>query len=678
MKHVSYGKRCFALALLLISLWFSGYPQIFNKLEPVNTDSLKKLLDQKQGPEKLEVYFNIAEGYHVVRPDSCLKYATIAFDLAQSTGNPDIIARAGNLLGMAWYYKGSFDKSIEHLLEAADFFLSVNDTAGAYKAVTIIALNYIYSRNFEALKQYVQEVEQNYVPFIRDTLELYFIISGIGYSYSMVGDYELSNAYYDRSFEIAAEYPVGPALEAHFHSLKGLNYGWMQDYDNALKSYETANRFREQAKLPSYYNYLGETYLHLDSLDLALHYYQLYFNHYDERDRIVHFTQAYLDVGKIWLRKGRQDLAEDYYHKALGLAEWMYENKRFASTWEKDIATNYMTYQSVGKYREDQALELISNVRYELYRLYDQLALRGKALEEFIGYHEAKMKLNDFGQMAAIEEIRNRYEADKKEQTIAALSRDKELNDLRIRQFSTIMIALIGILMLGIILAILLVRMIRLRAGQKAIMLEQKLLRSQLNPHFIFNSLASIQNKIITEKPELATDYLARFSHLFRNILEGSAEEYIPLYKEIETAENYLELQSVRFAGKFSYKVLVDEKLDTESLFIPPMLTQPFIENAIEHGIKHKPAPGMILVKFDKQPGYLTIQVEDDGIGRKKAGELRKKQDKDHKSMATRIMQERIGIFNKRHKRKITMQIIDLENEHGEAKGTRVVFRVPA
>lgn len=677
MKHISPGKRCIVLVLLMMCTWLTGYPQIFNKLQKVNTDSLKNLLNHKQGPEKLEVYFSIAEGYYVIRPDSCLKYATIALDLAQSTGNPEIIARAKNVLGMAWYYKGNYDKSIEHLLEAAGYYLSINDTAKAYKATPIIALNYIYSRNFDAMKQYIQEVEQNFVPFIRDTMELYFIISAIGWVYYMIGEYELSNDYYNRSFEIAAEHPVGPVLEGHFYSLIARNYGLMHDYVKALKYYKKANIYRQKANLPPYYNYLGETYFQLDSLDQAMYHYRQYFEHYDEKDRILHFTHAYLNTGKIWLRKGRKDLAEEYYHKALGLAEWMYENKRFASTWEKDIATNYMTYQSVGKYREDQALELISKVRYELYLLYNRQSLKDKALEAFISYHEAMMKLNNFEQMAAIEEIRNRYEADKKEKTIASLSRDKELNDFRIEQFRVIMIALIGILLLGIIVAILLVRMIRLRAGQKAILLEQKLLRSQLNPHFIFNSLASIQNKIITEKPELATDYLARFSHLFRNILEGSAEEYIPLFKEIETAKNYLELQSVRFAGKFTYQVSVDEKLDTESLFIPPMLTQPFIENAIEHGIKHKAKPGRILVKFEKQPGILTILIEDDGIGRKMADDLLRQHNKYHKSMATEITRQRIKAINRRRTNKITMAITDLKDENGAASGTSVRFQVP-
>jgi sensor histidine kinase YesM len=106
------------------------------------------------------------------------------------------------------------------------------------------------------------------------------------------------------------------------------------------------------------------------------------------------------------------------------------------------------------------------------------------------------------------------------------------------------------------------------------------------------------------------------------------------------------------------------------------MLTQPFIENAIEHGLKGKPIPGTILVKFEKQPGMLTITIKDNGIGREKASQLLQN-NKDHKSMATKIMQERIKILNKKRKRKITMEIIDLKDDRGEAEGTMVMFSVP-
>ena len=128
---------------------------------------------------------------------------------------------------------------------------------------------------------------------------------------------------------------------------------------------------------------------------------------------------------------------------------------------------------------------------------------------------------------------------------------------------------------------------------------------------------------------------------------------------------------------KFDYSLFADEGLDTENTFIPPMLAQPFIENAIEHGIKHKKDKGLISIRFEQKNGGLELIIEDDGIGRKKAHELRMQYDKDHKSLATAITQERIAVLNRKLKHKITLEIIDLKDERGEAKGTRVVFGVP-
>jgi sensor histidine kinase YesM len=134
----------------------------------------------------------------------------------------------------------------------------------------------------------------------------------------------------------------------------------------------------------------------------------------------------------------------------------------------------------------------------------------------------------------------------------------------------------------------------------------------------------------------------------------------------------------VRFPDKFDYSLFVDERLDAENTSIPPMLAQPFIENAIEHGIKQKNAKGHISIRFEQYNGGMQLIIEDDGIGRKKAHELRMQYDKNHKSLATAITLERIAVLNRKLKRKITLDIIDLKDEHGEAKGTRVVFGVPA
>jgi sensor histidine kinase YesM len=189
--------------------------------------------------------------------------------------------------------------------------------------------------------------------------------------------------------------------------------------------------------------------------------------------------------------------------------------------------------------------------------------------------------------------------------------------------------------------------------------------------------LGSIQNSIINEEPDKAVKYLSRFSKLMRNILDSSHEETISMAEERSTIENYLELQKVRFPRKFDYSIEVDEEIDMENTFIPPMLAQPFIENAIEHGIKLKETKGNIRVRFKLNGKTMLYELEDDGIGRKKAQEILQKQNKDHKSLATSITQERIIVLNRKLKHKIKLEIIDLKDEQGEAAGTRVIFEIP-
>jgi len=198
-----------------------------------------------------------------------------------------------------------------------------------------------------------------------------------------------------------------------------------------------------------------------------------------------------------------------------------------------------------------------------------------------------------------------------------------------------------------------------------------------MNPHFIFNSLSSIQNFIVTEKPDKASIYLSKFSKLFRNILDNSVEEFVTLEKEISTIENYLELQKVRYAGKFDYRIDIANEIDAETMQIPPMLAQPFIENAIEHGIKHRETPGHINIRFSLKDRTLIFEVEDDGIGRQKAREIEIAQDPGHRSMSTSLTRERLANLNRKLHRKIVLEIIDLQNALGEAAGTRGVFGVP-
>jgi LytS/YehU family sensor histidine kinase len=264
-----------------------------------------------------------------------------------------------------------------------------------------------------------------------------------------------------------------------------------------------------------------------------------------------------------------------------------------------------------------------------------------------------------------------------KRQEIARLVRDNELRRLKMNRTKILFAGLGSAALIAFLVFVIWIQRKRFRSDQKAMLLEQKLLRSQMNPHFIFNSLTNIQNFILTEKPDKANIYLSKFAMLVRNILDNSVEEYVVLDKEISTLENYLELQKIRYSGKFDYRIHIADEIDIDSIKIPPMLAQPFIENAIEHGIKHRETPGHIDIRFSLKENFLIFEVEDDGIGRQKAREIAILKDPEHKSMATSLTRERLTNLNRKLKEKIQLEIIDLKNALGEATGTRVMFGIP-
>lgn len=197
-------------------------------------------------------------------------------------------------------------------------------------------------------------------------------------------------------------------------------------------------------------------------------------------------------------------------------------------------------------------------------------------------------------------------------------------------------------------------------------------LRSQMNPHFIFNALNSVNNFIAKSDERSANRYLSDFSTLMRSVLENSEQDYIPLSKELNLLELYIKLEHSRFPDKFDYKITIDEQLDIPSFQIPPMLLQPYIENAIWHGLRYKDEKGLLEVQvLSNGDNELKICITDDGIGRKKSAELKTQHQKKQRSKGMGNIKQRVSILNDMHKDKVAIQILDL-TENGS--GTKVVF----
>jgi hypothetical protein len=215
-----------------------------------------------------------------------------------------------------------------------------------------------------------------------------------------------------------------------------------------------------------------------------------------------------------------------------------------------------------------------------------------------------------------------------------------------------------------------------LKMEKQLVEIQQKALRLQMNPHFIFNSLNSIQSFILTRDIDHAVNYLSKFSQLMRLILNNSGESIIPLADEIKAVVHYLEIEKLRFDNTFDYTITINPEIDEEFVGVPPMILQPYIENSIIHGLVNKNTKGTIEIVFSFDGANLVCTISDDGIGREKAMRLKSENGLQAASMGMLITQERLDILNRNANHKLSVNVTDLKDDHGKPCGTRVELNI--
>lgn len=259
------------------------------------------------------------------------------------------------------------------------------------------------------------------------------------------------------------------------------------------------------------------------------------------------------------------------------------------------------------------------------------------------------------------------------EEKILQLEKERELKDELIQKSNTINYVLAGTIILILIFLILIARTLySIKKKNKRIALQS--LRREMNPHFIFNSLNSV-NQFIAQNNELeANKYLSSYSKLMRNIMENSNKDFIPLSVELEQLREYLDLEYMRFHDKFKYIMEIDSNIDTDATYIPNMLIQPQLENAIWHGLRYKENRGLLILRITPDGGSLDIVVEDNGIGLTRSKELKTKHQREHNSRGLTNTHERIGLLNSLYGTHIS---IDIREKQGNESGTIVTLRFP-
>ena len=206
---------------------------------------------------------------------------------------------------------------------------------------------------------------------------------------------------------------------------------------------------------------------------------------------------------------------------------------------------------------------------------------------------------------------------------------------------------------------------------------EMSALRAQMNPHFLFNSLNSINWYIIKKKPRQASRYLTKFSRLMRLVLENSKSKKIPLEHELQALKLYMEMEALRFENKFNYEIIISENIDEEEVEVPPLILQPYVENAIWHGLMNKKGKGNLSINISEKNNQLHCSIEDNGIGREAAAELKKATVSQNRSRGMEITSSRISMMKNGVGAGQSVQIIDLKDGEGKALGTRVELLLP-
>ncbi len=313
-----------------------------------------------------------------------------------------------------------------------------------------------------------------------------------------------------------------------------------------------------------------------------------------------------------------------------------------------------------------------ANAFLTLADLYEKNGNPSQALATYKKYSEAVARTEEQNEIA----LQGKADLIKKQNEIEALSNRVTLGQ---QEEQTVLqrqqLVIYGLLLIIVIIVVTSYFIYKNAQASKRAnqLLALKSLRSQMNPHFIFNALNSVNHFVSQNDERTANKFLSEFSRLMRLVMENSQEDFIPLRAEEEIISLYVKLEHYRFRDKFDYQIRVDDDINKETIELPPMLIQPYIENAVWHGLRYKETKGKLDVHIGKDSYGLKVEITDDGIGRKKSTELKTENQKKHNSTGLKNIQERLHILNTVYKTSYQVLIEDLP----AGSGTRVTITLP-
>lgn len=612
-----------------------------------NADSLLSIINKEKDPYKKAVALEKIAEHHRIRSNykQCLEYLEEMKDICLQHDFKDQLAEYYNIKGITQYNQGLHNESIKNLHKGLKIFIELEDSASIANMYENLGLPYKESGQYQkAIEMQMKSMQ------IRESK---------GWKKRMPSLY----------LNIASLYEKLDRLDK------------MEEY--MFKSLHMAENLQEidERQLASVYNQMGNLYDNRGDYDSSLFYYNKCLNMVKKMNWKRGVAVVLGNIAGIYQSMGKIDLALEKHYESLQLeieAKHVYgiikEYQFIADIYLQQEKYNQALKMALKGYnlaKEHGQLKEIADLSEVTSNIYNKMNNIPKAYCFFKQYKQYSDSIAGVQHKKDIVEIEEKYQSTIKEQKIQLLTKENELQlrKIRLNRLAIFMIAGAALIVVLVVMAL-----YRLRRKQEALQkadMEQKLLRNQMNPHFIFNALTAIQNFMYKNNPKEAGRYLGEFSTLTRSILKHTRENHITLEDEIRSLKAYMELEKLRLKDSFNYEIIYDDELETEFVYLPPMLIQPFVENAIHHGIEEK-NDGKVIIEIQDKNDHIIFYIRDNGQGIKNALKDRGKQ---HISYAIKIFEERRKLLKRQFKQDIAFEIIDLEAK-GKS-GTKVKVKIP-
>jgi tetratricopeptide (TPR) repeat protein len=671
-------------------------------------DSLQAVLRfSREDTGKVRVMDEISYLYRLKQPDTGLAFGKRALMLAEKTNWTPGIARSYNCIGINYYMMSDADSSLKYHQKALGRYQQLGDSSGIGWSMCYLGAVYVNILNDYPKALSYLEPSLQLLSRINDRKGMARTFDILGVAYLDLGEATKSLEHFQKAERMSEE--LGDKATAATSDLHiGNLYTELSQYSKALdyskKALAVFKSVDNKVGISSALGALGQIYCDIHKYSEGLEYYRQAAVIDKELGQKLGLAQDIANIGNIYITLQKYAEALSSFQESFNLEKALGYKSGMANCLS-NIATIYInspdSFMNRLGYRGNKRYTIAEKTCKEALMLANEInAIVDKefALETLTSiytkekdfanaykYYREKVALNDSlvgdEKRKEITKREIQYQYDKKEDSLRAVQEKKDALALaEIRRQKLIRNYTIGIVAVAGAFSFLMIvsynRRKKLIADKRVSELEMNALHLQMNPHFIFNCLHSINKYMIDNEGKLASAYLIKFSNLMRLTLENSREKEVSLSRDLSALELYMQLEALRFKNKFQYVIEVDPGIDQESTLMPPMLLQPFVENSIIHGISNK-AGGIIKINVTREGNMIRCVVEDNGDGRKASVKLNVAREVKRESLGVKITQERLQIIDKLKKVKTAIFITDLADINDGLSGLRIELLLP-